>query len=94
MKKKIRHILTFICALSAAISSIVIICTFLTTYQFLYIGQMFNSYFTMQLWICITMALWGIRFFFFQKGKEKYTYSGICALITIIFIFFMINLVK
>lgn len=94
MKRKIRHILTFICALSAFISSIVIVCTFLTTYQFIYLGQMFNSYFTMQISICITMALWGMRFFFFQRGKEKYIYSGICATITIILIFFMINFVK
>ena len=30
---------------SAFITSILIICTFLTTYQFYYVGQVFNSYF-------------------------------------------------
>lgn len=52
--KKLINLLEFI---SAFITSILIICTFLTTYQFYYVGQIFNSYLPIQLGVCITMAI-------------------------------------
>ncbi|ATD55983.1 hypothetical protein [Clostridium chauvoei] len=91
---RLKDVFTFICTLAVVITSGIIICTFLTIYQFFIIGQIFNSYFLLQLAISITMALWSIRFFIYRKGKERYIYSGAFMLISIIFIFFMSNLIK
>lgn len=91
---RLKDIFTFICTLAVIITSIIIICTFLTIYQFYIVGQMFNSYFLLQIATAITMALWSIRFFIYRKGKERYIYSGAFMLIAIIFMFFIVNLVK
>lgn len=93
-KLRFKDIFTIICTIAAIITSLIIIGTFLTTYQFKYLGQMFNSYFMLQLGIIVTMSLWGIRFYIYRRGKEKYIYSGIFFSIALIFIFFMMNLVK
>lgn len=93
-KPKSKDIMTAICMVAAMITSVIIICTFLTTYQFIYVGQMFNSYYILQIGVCITMILWGIRFLLYHKGKERYIYFMICITISISLIFFIINLVK
>lgn len=94
--KKLRgkDVFTIICTMASIVTSIVIISTFLTMYQFLYVGQKFNSYFMIQFSVAITMMLWAIRFFVYRKGREKYIYSGICLLISLMFIFFTLNIVK
>ncbi len=66
--KKLINLLEFI---SAFITSILIICTFLTTYQFYYVGQIFNSYLPIQLGVCITMAILAIRFLINETGKRE-----------------------
>ena len=91
---KSKDIMTGICVLAAMITSVIIICTFLTIYQFFYVGQMFNSYYMLQIGVCITMMLWGIRFILYYKGKERFIYSLICITISISFIFFISNLVN
>lgn len=91
---KSKDVITGICITAAMITSIIIICTFLTIYQFFYVGQIFNSYYMLQIWISITMMLWGIRFLLYYKGKERFIYSLICITISVSFIFFIINLVK
>lgn len=93
-KVKSKDIVTAICITSAVITSIIIVSTFLTIYQFFYVGQMFNSYYMLQIGVCITMLLWGIRFLLYYKGRERYIYSSICIIITVVFIFFIINLVN
>lgn len=93
-KLKSKDIMTAICMVAAMVTSGIIICTFLTTYQFIYVGQMFNSYYILQIGICITMILWGIRFLLYHRGKERYIYFMICITIAVSFIFFIINLVK
>ena len=65
---------------SAFITSILIICTFLTTYQFYYVGQIFNSYFPIQLGVCITMAVLALRFLINESGSKRILYS--CLLYT------------
>lgn len=93
-KIKSKDIMTAICMTSAMITSGIIICTFLTIYQFFYVGQMFNSYYALQIAVCITMMLWGIRFLLYHKGKERFIYFLICIAISISLMFFIINLVK
>lgn len=93
-KVKEKDIMTAICIIAAMITSGIIICTFLTMYQFFYVGQIFNSYYMLQVSVCITMIFWGIRFILFYKGKERYIYSLICITISVSLIFFINNLVK
>ncbi|SHJ70011.1 hypothetical protein SAMN02745163_02369 [Clostridium cavendishii DSM 21758] len=89
--KKIIQLLSLI---AATMTSIIIICTLLTTYQFIYISQAFNSYYMIKLGVGITMILWAIRFLFHENGKAKYTYSIICAIIACLAFFFMHTYVK
>lgn len=78
--KKLFRILSII---SVLLTSLSIIFTLLTTYQFIYINQIFNSYYPIQLGIIITMILWGLRFLFDENGEKRYAYSIICGLIAI-----------
>ena len=89
--KKLINYLSFIYAF---ITSILIICTFLTTYQFYYVGQIFNSYFPLQLGICITMAILAVGFLINEKGKRRIIYSAVSFAIALSLIFFMTNFVK
>lgn len=84
--KKLINLLVFI---SAFITSIVIICTFMTTYQFFYVGQIFNSYLPVQLGVCITMAILALRFLSVETGKKRIVYFVFSFLIIISLIFFM-----
>nr|WP_206151633.1 hypothetical protein [Clostridium sp. SM-530-WT-3G] len=79
---------------SAFITSIIIICTFLTTYQFFYVGQIFNSYLPIQLGICITMAILAFRFLFNETGRRRIFYSAVSFSISIVLLFFMINYIR
>ena len=86
--------LTLICTLSAIATSVVVVLTFLTTYHFINSMPIFNSYLLLQVGLFITMMLWGIRFLLNNSVRERYIYSIICITISIISLFFMINLVK
>ena len=90
MKKSV-DLLGFI---AAFITSILIICTFTTTYQFYYVNQIFNSYVPIQLGVCITMAILAIRFLINETGRKRIIYSTFSFAISISLIFFMMNLVK
>lgn len=95
MKKfGIRDMITFLCTLAAFTTSVIIVLTFLTTYHFINGMPIFNSYLPLQIGLCITMALWAIRFAINKVGKEKYIYSLICIIISLTSLFFIINLVK
>ena len=89
--KKIVNLLGFA---SAFITSILIICTFITTYQFYYVGQIFNSYLPIQLGVCITMAVLALRFLIIETGRKRLVYFAFSLAISISLIFFMMNLVK
>jgi hypothetical protein len=89
--KKLVNLFGFI---SAFITSILIICTFITTYQFYYVGQIFNSYLPIQLGVCITMAILSLRFLIMETGKKRLVYFTFSLTISISLIFFMINLIK
>ncbi|MBD7915062.1 hypothetical protein H9660_07855 [Clostridium sp. Sa3CUN1] len=95
MKKfSIRDTITFICTLAAFITSVIIVLTFLTTYHFINSMPIFNSYLPLQIGLCITMALWAIRFAINKVGREKYIYAIVCIIISLISLFFIMNLVK
>jgi len=95
MKKfEVKDIFTLICTISVIMTSAIIVLTFLTTYHFINIMPIFNSYLLLQIGICITMALWGIKFLLNNSGKERYVYSIICIASSIISLFFIITLVK
>jgi len=89
--KKLVNLLGFI---AAFITSILIICTFTTTYQFYYVGQIFNSYLPMQLGVCLTMTILGVRFLLNETGKKRILYAALSFIISISLIFFMVNFVK
>ncbi|ENZ30419.1 hypothetical protein HMPREF1084_03805 [Clostridium butyricum 60E.3] len=89
--KKLINLLSFG---SAFITSILIICTFLTTYQFYYVGQIFNSYFPIQLGVCITMAILSIRFLVNESGSKRILYSAVSFAIAVCLVFFMNGLVR
>lgn len=89
--KKLINLLSFG---SAFITSILIICTFLTTYQFYYVGQIFNSYFPIQLGACITMAILSIRFLVNESGSKRILYSAVSFAIAVCLLFFMNGLVR
>lgn len=95
MKKfDVKGIITLICTSAAFLTSVIIILTFLTTYHFINSMPIFDSYFPLQLGLCITMALWAVRFSLYRFGKEKYIYSTICIIISLVSLFFALNLVK
>ncbi|NFG62381.1 MULTISPECIES: hypothetical protein [unclassified Clostridium] len=83
--------LTLICGF---ITSILIVCTFLTSYQFCYIDQIFNSYLPVQLGICITMLVLTVRFLLNETGRKRIVYSAFSFTISVSLIFFIVNLVK
>ncbi|MFW2489590.1 hypothetical protein [Clostridium chromiireducens] len=89
--KKLINLLGFACAF---ITSILIICTFMTTYQFYYVSQIFNSYLPIQLGVCITMAIIALRFLIIETGKKRLVYFAFSLAISVSLIFFMINLIK
>jgi small basic protein len=89
--KKIVNVLG---SMAAFITSILIICTFTTTYQFYYVGQIFNSYLPIQLGVCLTMMILGVRFLLNETGKKRILYATLSFVIAISLVFFMVNFVK
>ena len=89
--KKLINLLSFG---SAFITSIIIICTFLTTYQFYYVGQIFNSYFPIQIGVCITMAVLSLRFLVNETGSRRFLYSAVSLAMSLCLLFFMNGIVR
>lgn len=82
--KKLVNLLSFI---SAMITSILIICTIMTSYQFFYVDQIFNSYRPVQIGSAVTMALISLRFWVSKDDNNRIAYSVISLLISVILIF-------
>lgn len=89
--KKIVNLLSFI---SAFITSVILICTFLTTYQFYYVDQVFNSYLPLQIGLSITMVILSIRFILTENGAKRILYSGLSLTIAMLVIYFMSSLIR
>ncbi|NLK95960.1 MAG: hypothetical protein GX275_12375 [Clostridiales bacterium] len=88
--KKIINVLS---VASAAITSVLIICTFLTSYHFYYVGLIFNSYRPIQIGVAVTMCILGIRLLINEEGIKKFVYFLLCLLISASLLFSM-TLVK
>ena len=69
--KKIINILGILVGI---ITCILIICTMLTSYQFVYVALIFNSYLPIQIGVATTMAMLAIRFLLFEKGRKRRIY--------------------
>lgn len=89
--KKLINILTILLSI---IACIVIICTFLTSYQFLYLGEIFNSYYAIQVTVVITMLSLAARFWINEKGKNKYIYTGLSLILSILIMSFIFGTVR
>lgn len=84
MKKTI-NILMY---LSALVSSIILICTFLTTYNFYYVNYIFTTYKPIQFSVGTTMALVGFKFVFTENRRNNIIYSFISFFICACLIYF------
>lgn len=79
--------------ISGSISSIAILCTLLTSYQFYYVGQMFYSYMPIQICVATTMFFLTIRFWQNEHGNKKIIYSALSLSISILLLL-SISIVK
>ena len=71
------------------ITIIALILTILTMYQFMYV-KYFNSYFTLQWCIILTMTIWGIKLMDFKTNMKSYLYSSVFLAIAAGTAFFMV----
>lgn len=88
--KKIINIITIT---SAIITSLIVICTFLTSYQFVYIDLIFNSYKPIQISLAITMLLLATNMIVDER-KDKKHFSVLFCIITSIVLIVSIGIVK
>lgn len=69
--------------ISSIVTSIIIICTFLTSYHFWNLGYIFNSYRPIQISVSITLILLGIRLYINGSGRRRYVYALISIFLAI-----------
>ncbi|WP_286904788.1 hypothetical protein [Clostridium sp. UBA1652] len=79
---------------ATVVSILVIIATFLTSYRYVYINEIFTGYYPLQVSITVTMIAWGFKFWMSNTGLRKYLYTFICFILSVASIFFLSNLVK
>lgn len=84
MKKTV----SFLGWVSVFITTIALILTILTTYQFLYV-KYFNSYYTLQWCISLTMFIWAIKLIDFKNKTFNKMYSIMCIFFAVGTIFFI-----
>lgn len=89
--KKIIDILVYVFMI---ITSIILICTFLTTYQFYYVNQIFNSYVPLQFGVSATMGTLALRFILDTSIEKRILYSSISFIISLSLLYFALNWVK
>lgn len=89
--KKIINLLSIIFSI---ISGVVIICTFITSYQFMYISNIFDSYLAVQISVAITMILWALRFWLNEYGRRRFFHTSISLAIVVALMFFIFGTVR
>ncbi|MEQ8198088.1 MAG: hypothetical protein ABRQ27_08805 [Clostridiaceae bacterium] len=89
-----RRVINFFGFIGAMATIIIIIATFLTSYRFVYVNEMFSGYYPLQVSLTITMFIWSVRFWLNGTGKKRYIYFVICLLLSLSSLFFASNLVK
>lgn len=88
--KKIIRILNFV---AGWVTSMLIICTILTSYEFINIGSIFNSYLPIQIGLSVNMGLLSLNYFMKENGRRKLSYS-ILSLAICVGLLFSISVVK
>ena len=78
---------------TSIVTSIFVICTFLTSYHFCYFGLIFNSYIPVEIGTAVTVLLLGIRFILNYHGVKKIVHS-LFFLVMAAMLFLLITLVK
>lgn len=87
---KLKKIINLLCITSACITCILIVCTALNEYGFLYVASIFhNSYRPVQIGVSTTLALLGIRFLIWEKGRRKIVYCLISFLLCFMIVYTM-----
>lgn len=87
--KQLEKIVTYLSWTFVVITLITLVCVFLTTHNIMYI-RMFNSYYSLQLVVGITMFFWGLKFAFYKEPRVRKLYPLICLSISIFSIFFIV----
>lgn len=70
------------------LTTVVLICTLLTIYQFTYI-KYFDTYYTLQWCIFFTMIIWSAKMLESKRDLKNKFYSLLCILFAIANIFFI-----
>ncbi|MBC2582721.1 hypothetical protein [Clostridium sp. DJ247] len=83
-----RRTISFLGWIGVSLTILTLILTILTTYQFTYI-RYFDSYYTLQWCICLTMIIWAMRMFDSKLSLRSAIYPIACSVIAIATIFFM-----
>lgn len=83
-----KRVITAISIIMAMLTSATIICTLLTTYQFIYVGQIFNSYRPIQAMIAATMVIWAIKYMVNRRGWKDIAYSVVFLIFAGISLYF------
>lgn len=88
-----KRIVNLLCIISGIITSVLVMCTFLTSYHFLYVGFIFNYYTPIQIGLIITFLLLTLKFIINEHGKKRIVYFIICLSIIFALVYLM-NYVK
>ena len=88
-----KRVVNILMITASIVTSIFIICTFLTSYHFCYFGLIFNSYIPIEIGTAVTVLLLGIRFIVNYHGIRKIVYS-LFSFIMAAMLFLLITLVK
>lgn len=88
-----KKIINLFSILAGVITCILIICTMLTSYQFVYVALIFNYYLPIQIGVSITMALLAIRFLLLERGRKRRIYF-LFSLVFCIGVLYSITVVK
>ncbi len=70
------------------ITTVALLATLLTIYQFTYI-KYFDSYYTLQWCMFFTMIVWSVKMLDFSKGMRDKFYSLVCIFLAVANIFFI-----
>ncbi|NFJ86944.1 hypothetical protein FDA82_11430 [Clostridium botulinum] len=70
------------------ITTIALLATLITIYQFTYI-KYFDSYYTLQWCMFFTMIVWAVKMLDFSKGIRDKFYSLVCIFLAVANIFFI-----
>lgn len=88
-----KRFINILSLMATGVAAVIIMCTFLTSYQFINVNYMFNSYLPMQVALGIMMAIWGLRFWIYENGNKRFVYSAISLSLCLVLLF-SINYVK